>query len=364
MFKFIYILSLVLFVIACSDDGPIYIDELEIRQARSEKEFVKNPSLKTIPGCVIIGQLESKNNPEADSNDIQLNLANGIDAIPITFEIDGEFNFRIDETAEFTIKLINSQNTEIFKLSNSNKSVNLNILKGDYKYIIENISTSDTSSKRRIPYFIIPDYETLTLSGEINKPQTSVYKSIDKATFFTSKLCKGCNLKNVDLSFMILTDVDFSNSISKSTNFTSSNLSRSKFNHSNLNHALFKKAILIDTQMDSIYDFSHATFERATIKNVSFIDSYSRIATFISSNIENSNFKGTTLSKCKMSGAIIKNTIIENVDLSESDISYTTFTDARALGANFCNTNRSNWFATNLSVDSTTICIPADTTKK
>ena len=116
--------------------------------------------------------------------------------------------------------------------------------------------------------------------------------------------------------------------------------------------------------MDSLYDFSHASFEKANLTNVSFTYSYSRLTNFFAATLYNSNFKGTTLNKAYMFGASITNSIIDNVNLSESDISYSTFKNSKAIGTNFCNTNRSNWVATNLFVDSTTMCIPADTTNK
>ncbi len=364
MFKHIYILFVILFVIACGDSSPQYIDELEIRPARSEKEFALNPNLKTIPGCVIVGQLETKFYQSSDSTDTNFDSKVGFDVIPISFEKDDEFSYRLDENALFTVKLINESNLELFTLNKLNLTVKLNIPKGNYKYVLENIATADTSYKIKLPYFIQPDYQNLNMAEISKNPQTTIYKAIDKSTFFTSKSCRYCDLKKVDLSAMFLSNIDFSYSSCKSTNFSNCKLDNSKFNGSNLNNANFYKASMRNTILDSLYDFSHATFEKSNLENVTFTNSYSRYANFFAATIKNSNFTGTTLNKAKMYGATIINTVIENVNLSESDMSYSTFENSKAIGANFCNTNRNNWVATNLLVDETTMCIPADTTKK
>ncbi len=352
-----YISISIIFWIGCADNGPAYLDELELRPAYSEFEFKNREDLFAIPGSVLVGQLENTTSVKADSLDSDFNGQKGFDFFRISVPRTDNFSFKIESTENIRFSIHRyPDKSEIFFLDQSKKESSINLAEGKYFFVIENLDKGASTTKNTIPYFIQPDREKFGLLDEKNPPQTDLYKVTDKAYLISTTKCRYQNMQKLYMKSYYLKGVDFTGSKLRLSNFSyaildNANLSKTNLYFTNLSNSQIKNALI-----DSVSDFSSADFTKANLSNTQIRYGYSRNAVFFNAVLSNTNFENTILSNANMFAVNASSSTITRTDLSESELSFSILSSSIAKGANFCNSNTLNWFVDGVVTDSTTKC--------
>lgn len=343
---------------SCGEDSVGYLDELDLRQARTEFEFVQNPNLKVQPGCVVIGQLDSKLTTKIDTirPDTDFEGKKGFDFVPYTVPKAAEFKFRLDDGAELKVALRDASGSEIFALTPANKEITINLAVGDYKFIIENLDETFNGATKITAYFFSPDREKLGLAPNDRPKQTDSYKVTDKATLISTKRCQYADMRNVQVMKMNFNNCDFTGSNLRKANLEGTVMNRTNLSKTNITQTLFTNAQLIEANMDSVIDFSYADFTKANMTSATLTNSYSKNAIFFNTTLRLTKFDNTSMTKANFFAAIMDVSSLQNANVSESEMSFVSLVKADAKGANFCNTVRNNWKVDGLIVDSSTQC--------
>jgi len=343
---------------SCGEDSVGYLDELDLRQARTEYDFVQNPTLKTQPGAVVVGQLDSKLNTRIDTirPDTDFEGKKGFDFVPLNIPKSSEFNYRLDEGAELKVTLRDASGSVLFELTPSNKEIKINLAAGDYKFIIENIDESSTNAFKITPYFFSPDRKKLNLGPDDKPQQTESYKVTDKATLISTTRCQYADMRNIQARKMNFNKCDFTGSNLRKANLEGTVMNYTNLKKTNITQAIFNNAQLIDANMDSVVDFSYADFSKANMTSATLTNSYSRNAIFFNTTLRNSKFDNTSMTKANFFAAIMDVSSLQNSNVSDSEMSFVSLVKADAKGTNFCNTVRNNWKVDGLIVDSSTQC--------
>lgn len=358
MKKLLYILPLIVLFASCGEDVTGYLDELDLRQARTEYEFVQNPNLKVQPGCVIIGQLDSKITTKVDTlrADTDFEGKKGFDFVPYTVPKTAEFNYRLDDGAQLKVTLRDASGTELFALTPTNKEVKINLTAGDYKFIIENLDESAAGATKITPYFFFPDREKLGLAPNDRPKQTESYKVTDRATMISTVRCQNADMKNIQVQKMNFNNVDFTGSNFRKANLEGVVMNNVNLSKTNITQTVFTNAQMIKALMDSVIDFSYADFTKANMTDASLTNSYSRNAIFFNTTLRKTKFDNTSMTKANFFAAVMDVSSLQNANVSESEMSFVSLVQADAKGTNFCNTVRNNWRVDGLIVDSSTQC--------
>lgn len=343
---------------SCGEDVTGYLDELDLRQARTEYEFVQNPNLKVQPGCVIIGQLDSKISTKIDSlrPDTDFEGKRGFDFVPYTVPKAAEFKYRLDDGSEIKVELRDASGKVLFTLTPANKEITINLAVGDYKFIIENLDETITNANKITPYFFSPDREKLGLAPFERPPQTDLYKVTDKATLISTTRCQYADMKNVEVQKMNFNKCDFKGSNLRKANLASTVMNYTNLTKTNITQTVFNNAQLIEANLDSVIDFSYADFTKANMTSATLTNSYSKNAIFFNTTLRNTRFDNTSMTKANFFAAVMDVSSLQNANVSESEMSFVSLVRADAKGTNFCNTVRNNWRVDGIIVDSSTQC--------
>jgi len=304
----ITILPAVIYLGGCSDSIVNSTGASTGYQARSEKEFAVNTGLNAEPGAVVVVQLEHLNSPP-DSVDMDTGTI-GEDIIPFAYTKSSMHNFRLDDSSEFRVKLINSSSgAVIYELTPASPNISVNIPAGEYKLYITSLLIYGSVSLGKQIVFIQQDTTDTNNFG---------YDSTQLNTFFRTGKCLKCDLQYVNLSGMTLNDVVLDNSNLMYSDLSNTTLINSSFVNCEMNYA----------------NLSHVVNANGTV----FTGGKFYSANFMQSNLQQTNFRVALLRSANLSYA----------NLSNSD----------CRGTFFCGANKEFLLSINILVDETTLCWP------
>ncbi len=288
------------------DDGPAYVPPVIRSLVHSERDFLADTNLYSLPGEVIVVNLEHLNTP-ADSVKPGTDTDGiGLDIVPFKLKDTANISFRIDTTT-YIIEMYDKENGQ--KVLTLNKDIRQRIRRyppSDYLIHLTSLLNYDDDTLNYQLIFIQPDVASNKNSASNNENEIF--------WFMQSRLraCEECNLKNF--------------------NFSGFDLTMAELNNSQLNNSILKGTVLY------LADLSNADLSYCDLSN----------ADLPYSNLYN---------------ALMEYTVLNYANLKEADLEYADLTKAslrhsNAIGANFCNTIRTGWDTTGIVIDSTTLCLP------
>jgi uncharacterized protein YjbI with pentapeptide repeats len=382
--KYIFLMYL-LFVVSflgamagCSDSitnsGASLIDT---RTARVEGDFAANPNLKTVPGAVVIVEMEDLNSPvrEGDTGPI------GEDIIPYTFNETAQRRFTIGDSSYFTMKLVSDSAGAVVVELVPNSTALVNVPAGNYKmHLISLVKYSDAEPEPQMVFIqkdnrdnpndlnmllqtnkcTACDFYRVNLRGKVfpevpkleltysNFYYADLRETKMRKAEITSCLFSGTDMTgaNLDSAFVMNTKFNSSELLSMSLNGTV--MLRTNFDNSilggtgeNLNMGIcnFSSCELsgLNIEGSNIYT---CVFMNSTVKESSWKNSVTDGCDFEYANIENCDFFGTSFKFCKFLGSKITGCNVKNANFCVSTFQNTIVRNCVSNSRTRC----WNWF--------------------
>ena len=377
MFKYLFII--LIFVTACDKDENIPF-ELYRRPPKAEHYFTSQNEGEYIPGRpgeILLVSLERLNQPYKRSIEESLYDSGdennrGTDVMPFFIPREENINFRVESENDITFKLFRDNGEEVLSLTPGQES-RINLSQGDYRielstkeeYIPNPIDTSF------IPIFIQPDIERF---NEIGYEGNSEYRPQDVFILIASNKCVECDFssaepdssftKYADLSNSDLRATNFKNNIFVGANFKGSNLSYinlteiagRELGETNLSNAKFFNCIFNDADLSRSFDLSHTNFKGSDMINCDLSGSYGLYISFEGANLSyatldglfsrDNDFAGTNFFQASLVGAVIR----------RSEFNWTFMKFSNFDFANISDSKIENTWVEGMSIKGTNLC--------
>jgi hypothetical protein len=269
---------------------------------QSERDFVLDSNLYSLPGEVMVINLEHQGTPQdsipygTDTDGI------GVDIVPLKIKDTINISFRID-TFTYIIEMYDKLTGQKVLLLNEDIPQRIRRYDpGDYLLHITSLLNYGDDTLNFQLIFIQPDItSTKSSAGE-------VFWFIESRV----RVCKECNMRYIDLSGYDLSHVQ----ITKSDLFRAS----------------------LEGALMPLSDFSETDLSYCNLKKV-----YAPYSVFNSAILEL---------------AVLNNANIMNADMQYADFTWASLLNANAVGTNFCNAIKKGWKTSGMQTDSTTLCYP------
>ncbi len=316
---------LVCFSVALTNCGSSSSSSVEDTATRScsetldvaihEHSLYDNANLCASSDKVVVVEFEHENAEQHDQDSGEA----GVDVIPYKIENDGAYTFRFedDDNNPHYAMMKDSSGNQVFRIEANGEAVSMDLQAGSYNLFLYH------AGSKTVSLFIQPDSASASRSnGE------TLFSEADLKKLLSTDSCKGCDLRDADLSHANLNSANLRRAQLWNADLTGADLGYAELDGANLFEANLTGANLYQVDMDGASSLTSANLTNANLTNANLNGVDIRYANLTNANLTNAFLIGADLKYANLTRANLTGS-----DLTGADLYSATWTDGKKICA-------------------------------